>query len=111
MLSSSSTTAASEQRIGLARTLVTALFFMWGLVTVLNDILVPHLKAIFELNYVETMLIQFVFFSAYFLMSIPASRVLARFRYQKSIVAGLSVMGLGALGFLPAANVASLDCF
>lgn len=84
---------------------------MWGLVTVLNDILVPHLKAIFELNYVETMLIQFVFFSAYFLMSIPASRVLARFGCQKSIVAGLRVMGLGALGFLPAANVASFGLF
>jgi FHS family L-fucose permease-like MFS transporter len=90
---------------------VTTVFFMWGFVTVLNDILVPHLKALFDLNYTQTMLIQFTFFSAYFLMSIPSTRILARVGYQKSIVIGLAVMGGGALLFLPAASVASYALF
>jgi FHS family L-fucose permease-like MFS transporter len=60
---------APRARTGLALTVVTTVFFMWGFVTVLNDILVPHLKSLFDLNYTQTMLIQFSFFSAYFLMS------------------------------------------
>jgi FHS family L-fucose permease-like MFS transporter len=72
---------------------------------------VPHLKALFDLNYTQTMLIQFTFFSAYFLMSIPSSRILARVGYQKSIVLGLVVMGCGALLFYPAAAVKSYALF
>src|ERR1039457_3063450 len=98
-------TGTAPQKTGLALTVVTTVFFMWGFVTVLNDILVPHLKALFDLNYTQTMLIQFTFFSAYFLMSIPSSRILARLGYQKSIVLGLVVMGCGALLFYPAAAV------
>jgi len=56
-----------------AMSMVTALFFFWGFVTVLNDILVPHLKSVFDLNYAQVMLIQFAFFSAYFIFSIPSS--------------------------------------
>ena len=96
---------------GLALAVVTTVFFMWGFVTVLNDILVPHLKALFALNYAQTMLIQFTFFSAYFLMSIPSSRILARVGYQMSIVIGLGVMGLGALLFYPAAGIPSYGMF
>ena len=92
----------APRKTGLALTVVTTVFFMWGFVTVLNDVLVPHLKALFELNYTQTMLIQFTFFSAYFLMSIPSSRILAKVGYQKSIVIGLTVMGIGALMFYPA---------
>src|ERR1035441_9875180 len=88
-------TGTAPQKTGLALTVVTTVFFMWGFVTVLNDILVPHLKALFDLNYTQTMLIQFTFFSAYFLMSIPSSRILARLGYQKSIVLGLVVMEIG----------------
>src|ERR1035441_10258939 len=107
------TTAAGTgpRKTGLALTVVTTVFFMWGFVTVLNDILVPHLKALFELNYTQTMLIQFTFFSAYFLMSIPSSRILARIGYQKSIVLGLVVMGCGALIFYPAAAAKSYALF
>jgi FHS family L-fucose permease-like MFS transporter len=100
-----------KTKYGLALTVVTTVFFMWGFVTVLNDILVPHLKALFELNYTQTMLIQFTFFSAYFLMSTPSSRVLARVGYQRSIVIGLVVMGLGALGFVPASAARSYGIF
>lgn len=90
---------------------ITTVFFMWGFVTVLNDILVPHLKMIFELNYTEIMLLQFTFFSAYFLMSQPSAKLISWLGYSKSVVAGLVVMGIGALLFLPAAAVPSYVLF
>ncbi len=104
-------TDTAPRKTGLALTVVTTVFFMWGFVTVLNDILVPHLKALFELNYTQSMLIQFTFFSAYFLMSVPSSRILARLGYQRSIVLGLVVMGMGALLFYPAAAAKSYALF
>ena len=70
-----SLTESVPRKTGLALSVVTTVFFMWGFVTVLNDILVPHLKALFDLNYTQTMLIQFTFFSAYFLMAAPSSRI------------------------------------
>lgn len=86
-----------------AMVVVTSIFFMWGFLTCLNDILIPHLKAVFELNYVQAMLIQFTFFGAYFLMSLPAGRLVAALGYKKGIVAGLAIAGIGALLFWPAA--------
>jgi len=86
-------------------------FFMWGFVTVLNDILAPHLKAIFHLNYAQTMLIQFTFFSAYLLLSMPAARIISAIGYHRSIVLGLAVMAAGALLFIPAASVPSYSLF
>jgi len=77
-------------------TIVTTLFFMWGFITSLNDILVPHLKSIFDLSYAHVMLIQFAFFSAYFLFSIPWAKVVNVIGYQKSMVAGLLCMTVGA---------------
>ena len=59
-----------------AMAMVTTLFFMWGFLTCLNDILVPHLKSIFDLNYAKVMLIQFSFFSAYFFFSIPSGKII-----------------------------------
>ena len=90
---------------------VTTLFFMWGFLTCLNDILVPHLKSIFELNYARVMLIQFAFFSAYFLFSIPASRIVDWIGYQKTMVAGLLTMSAGAFLFVPAALAPSYSLF
>jgi FHS family L-fucose permease-like MFS transporter len=90
---------------------VTSLFFMWGFVTVLNDVLVPHLKAIFELNYAQVMLIQFAFFSAYFLFSIPSAKVIDWLGYKWAMVIGVLTMGLGALLFIPAANLAAYPLF
>src|SRR5277367_4481200 len=90
---------------------VTTLFFMWGFLTCLNDILVPHLKSIFSLSYAQVMLVQFAFFSAYFLFSLPWSKVVNSIGYQRSMVVGLLTMAFGAFLFLPAASAASYPLF
>ncbi len=92
-------------------TIVTTLFFMWGFITSLNDILVPHLKSVFDLSYAHVMLIQFAFFSAYFLFSIPWAKVVNVIGYQKTMVAGLLCMTVGAFLFVPAASSASFPLF
>src|SRR3989449_5057349 len=94
-----------------ALAIVTSLFFMWGFVTVLNDILVPHLKAIFDLNYTKVMLIQFAFFSAYFIFSIPSAKVIDTIGYKRTMVTGLVTMGIGAFLFIPAASAPSFPLF
>ena len=90
---------------------VTTLFFMWGFLTCLNDILVPHLKSIFDLSYARVMLIQFAFFSAYFLFSVPWSRIVNVIGYHSTMVVGLLTMAAGAFLFLPAASAASFPLF
>ncbi|MGN6237491.1 L-fucose:H+ symporter permease [Dyella sp.] len=87
----------------LALGVLTTIFFMWGFLTCLNDILVPHLKSTFQLNYTQAILVQFTFFGAYFVMAMPAGRLIAALGYKKGIVAGLAIAGIGALGFWPAA--------
>ena len=94
-----------------ALVLLSSLFFIWGFVTVLNDILIPHLKAVFELGYGQVLLIQFVFYTAYFVTSLPWSRFIERVGYRRSLVVGLVVMAVGALGFLPSASFASFPLF
>ncbi len=94
-----------------AMAIVTTLFFMWGFLTALNDILVPHLKPIFDLNYTKIMLIQFAFFSAYFVFSLPSGQVIEWIGYKWAMVAGLFTMGLGAFLFIPAATIASYPLF
>ena len=103
------TAPAVNTRVALA--VVTTVFFMWGFLTCLNDILIPHLKAVFELNYARAMLVQFTFFGAYFLMSLPAGRLVAHLGYKKGIVAGLVIAGIGALGFWPAAQLRVYEAF
>jgi FHS family L-fucose permease-like MFS transporter len=88
----------------LAFAAVTAIFFMWGFITELNDVLIPHLKAVFELKYWQAMLVQFCFFGAYLVMALPAGAVVARVGYKLGIVIGLLVAGSGALLILPAAQ-------
>ena len=107
--STATATAASAPRSTnkAALAMMTTLFFMWGFLTVLNDILVPHLKAIFDLNYFKVMLIQFAFFSSYFVFALPWGKVIDWIGYQKTMVAGLLTMALGAVLFIPAAGVPS----
>src|SRR5215470_261355 len=90
---------------------VTTLFFMWGFLTCLNDILVPHLKSILDLSYAQVMLVQFAFFSAYFLFSVPWSHIVNSIGYQRTMVVGLLTMACGALLFVPAATVVSYPLF
>src|SRR6185437_8440176 len=83
---------------------VTALFFMWGFITCLNDILIPHLKEVFHLNYTQAMLIQFTFFGAYFIMSLPSGTIVSKLGYKNGIIIGLITAGVGCFLFLPAAE-------
>ena len=85
-------------------TVVTALFFMWGLLTSLNDILIPHLKAVYNLSYVQAMLVNLAFFSGYFLLSVPAGALIRRIGYKAGAVVGLAVCAVGAALFYPAAT-------
>ncbi|WNC73082.1 L-fucose:H+ symporter permease [Thalassotalea psychrophila] len=102
-----------EQGLSYNFTLVilTSLFFMWGFVACLNDILIPHLKNVFDLNYTQAMLVQFCFFSAYFLVSIPAGNIVKKIGYKSGIVTGLFIAGLGCLTFYPAASTQSYPVF
>jgi len=83
---------------------LTSLFFMWGFITCLNDILIPYLKEAFTLNYTQAMLIQFCFFSAYFIVSLPAGKLVGKIGYQKGIVSGLTIACVGCLLFYPVAT-------
>jgi len=85
-----------------ALVIVTLLFFMWGLITSLNDVLIPHLKSIYTLTYVQAMLVQLCFFGAYFIVSLPAGALIRRIGYQKGAVAGLLIAGGGCALFYPA---------
>jgi MFS transporter, FHS family, L-fucose permease len=85
-----------------ALTSLTILFFMMGFITCLNDILVPYLKAIFSLSYSQAALVQFCFFAAYGLTSIPFSKLIERVGYQKGMVIGFTLAALGCLLFYPA---------
>src|SRR5512133_3357439 len=90
---------------------LTSLFFMWGFITCLNDILIPHLKVVFSLNYTQVMLIQFTFFTAYFVVSLPSGLIVERVGYKRGIVIGLVTAGIGCLMFYPAAGSRSYPVF
>jgi len=84
--------------------LLTVLFFLWGFITVLVDSLIPRLRELFTLSYFEAGLVQFAFFGAYFLLSIPAGFILSKIGYKRGIIFGLLTMGMGCLLFYPAAS-------
>jgi FHS family L-fucose permease-like MFS transporter len=100
--------ALQQSRLDAANTgplvIVTILFFMWGLLTALNDVLIPHLKALYTLTYVQAMLVQFCFFGAYFLVSLPAGMLIKKIGYQNGAVTGLVIAAAGCALFYPAAN-------
>lgn len=105
------TPSNNQNNNGFALISLTALFFMWGFITCLNDILIPYLKAIFNLTYTESMLVQFCFFGAYFLVSLPSGKLVKKLGYQKGIVTGLVVAAIGCLMFYPAADLNSYPIF
>jgi FHS family L-fucose permease-like MFS transporter len=114
LASSPSPTISTHESAPVAKgalAMVIALFFFWGFITSLNDILIPHLKSLFTLNYFQAMLVQFFFFGAYFVFALPSGKVVQWIGYQRTMVAGLLVMGAGALCFIPAANAPSFALF
>ena len=90
---------------------LTTLFFLWGFITVLVDSLVPRLKDVFEMSYAKTVLVQFAFFTAFFVVSVPAGALLSKIGYRKGIVLGLIIMALGCLLFYPAAEYRNFTIF
>ena len=104
-------TSTGQQNYTFALTTLTTLFFMWGFITCLNDILIPHLKAVFTLNYTQVMLIQFSFFTAYAIVSIPAGILVEKIGYKNGIVVGLITAGVGCLLFYPSASYQSYVMF
>jgi FHS family L-fucose permease-like MFS transporter len=92
------------QSNGRALVVITILFFMWGMLTSLNDVLIPHLKSVYTLTYVQAMLVQFCFFGAYFVVSLPAGGLVRKIGYQKGAVAGLVIAASGCALFYPAAS-------
>ncbi len=91
--------------------IVTVLFFLWGFITVLVDALIPRLRDIFELTYFQAGLVQFAFFTAYAIISVPSGYLIARIGYQKGAVVGLSIMALACLLFYPAAAFRIFELF
>ena len=104
------TDTATKNPLG-ALSILTSLFFIWGFLTCLNDILIPHLKAVFTLDYAQVMLVQFCFFAAYFLLSAPSGKLVEKIGYQYGIVIGLAIAGSGCLLFYPAAALRQYPLF
>ena len=109
--SAAGTDFSPTPRYGSALAAVTTLFFLWGFITSLNDILIPYLKAIFQLSYTQANLINLCFFGAYFLMSIPAGSLVARVGYKRGMLLGFVVAALGAFLFYPAAEQRAYGLF
>ncbi|MCF2859504.1 sugar MFS transporter [Pseudoalteromonas sp. SMS1] len=99
------------KKSGFALSALTSLFFMWGFITCLNDILIPYLKSAFQLSYTQAMLVQFCFFGAYFIVSIPAGNLVGKIGFQKGIVLGLAIAALGCVLFVPAAIIGVYEIF
>jgi len=102
---------AEKRKYTSALVVITSLFFMWGFITVLNDILIPYLKAVFELTYFEAMLVQFAFFGAYFIggllyfiISVKFGDPINKIGYKNGIIIGLAISAIGTALFFPAAQ-------
>src|SRR2546425_12692261 len=94
-----------------ALAVLTTLFFMWGSLTSLNDVLIPYAQHVFKIELAASMLIQTAFFSAYFIFSIPAAKIIDWIGYKRAIVVGLLTMVVACLGFFPAAKIPSFPFF
>jgi MFS transporter, FHS family, L-fucose permease len=107
------TTAGDSQHIDAPQLqlFVMALFFIFGGITSLNDVIIPKLKELFTLNYTQAMLVQFCFFTAYALIGIPGARLIKRIGYMRGAVAGLLTMMVGCLLFIPASQTATYGVF
>ncbi len=109
--SASTLTVTGDTKVpyGPALALLASLFFMWGFITVINNTLLPHLRAVFDLDYTRTTLIESVWFIAYFVASMPSAKLIERIGYKKSLVVGLLIMAFGSLLMIPAARIPSYN--
>jgi FHS family L-fucose permease-like MFS transporter len=103
--------AAKGGSYALPLALIVALYFGIGFITAMNDVLVPHFKDLFQLTNVRALLVQFAFFGAYFLLSIPSGKIVGRIGYKNGIVAALATIGVGLLLFLPASIIIAYPLF
>lgn len=103
--------AQSQQNNNFALSVLTTLFFMMGFITCMNDILIPHLKEIFKLSYTQAMLVQFCFFTAYAVMSIPMGKLVEKVGYKNGVIGGFLIAAVGCLLFYPAAGSHSYPIF
>lgn len=103
--------AAKGGSYALPLALIVALYFGIGFITAMNDVLVPHFKDLFQLSNVRALLVQFAFFGAYFLLSIPSGKIVGRIGYKNGIVAALATIGVGLLLFLPASIIIAYPLF
>lgn len=110
-VSNASNSGGSQQGYQTALYSLMVLFFMMGFITCLNDILVPFLKKVFTLTYTQASLIQFCFFSAYAIMSIPSSKLIEKLGYKKAMITGFVVAATGCLLFFPAVSMHSYGVF
>jgi FHS family L-fucose permease-like MFS transporter len=110
---SSSVSVQSERSESyvLPMVLMVSLYFSIGFITALNDILIPHFKLLFSLDNVHALLVQFCFFGAYFVMSLPSGKIVSRIGYKPGIMVALCTMGVGLLLFVPASIVISYPVF
>ncbi len=104
-LKKNSLSQGDSQHYHFAFAAMTSLFFIWGFITALNDILIPHLKAAFDLSYTQAMLVQFCFFGAYFIVSPFAGKLIEKIGYLRGIVTGLLTIAAGCMMFYPAAQL------
>jgi FHS family L-fucose permease-like MFS transporter len=115
----STTTPSSSARVSSnasssytgALAVLTSLFFVWGALTSLNDVLIPYAQHVFKIRFDASLLIQTAFFSAYFVFSIPAAKLIDWIGYKKAIIVGLLTMVAACLGFYPAARIPSYPFF
>jgi FHS family L-fucose permease-like MFS transporter len=87
--------------------LLASLFFMWGFISVINNTLLPHLRSVFELNYLQTTLIESTWFIGYLVASVPSAFLIERIGYKRALTTGLAVMTAGSLGMILAASLPS----
>ncbi|WP_111979520.1 sugar MFS transporter [Algibacillus agarilyticus] len=110
-MAASITATHSQQTNRNALFVLSLLFFMWGFITALNDILIPYLKGMFALSYLQAMAVNFCFFGAYAVVSYPAGNFVKYVGYRKGIVFGLAIAALGCLIFYPAAEMREYSLF
>src|SRR6201996_707437 len=103
--------AAPPKNAAQLQLFVMALFFIFGGITSLNDVIIPKLKELFTLNYVQAMLVQFCFFTAYLVIGVPGAQLVKRIGYMRGAVAGLLLMLTGCVLFIPASQSATYALF